>query len=73
MQASHPLFKNGCVGEPSREKRGVICLGREFLQLSLKAGTVIIITFLVIIAKVNIEIEIGFDPLKVKIKKKVVR
>jgi len=48
-------------------------LGREFLQLSLKAGTVIIITFLVIIAKVNIEIEIGFDPLKVKIKKKVVR
>ncbi|WP_158304413.1 hypothetical protein [Caldicellulosiruptor kronotskyensis] len=48
-------------------------MGREFLQLSLKAGTAIIITLLVIIAKANIEIVIGFVPLKVKIKKKVVR
>lgn len=63
----------GVLGKLNRAEKGVICLGREFLQLSLKAGTAIIITFLVIIAKANIEIEIGFNPLKVKIKKKVVR
>jgi len=48
-------------------------LGSEFLLFALKAGTIIVVTFLVVISKANVEIEIRLNPLKVKIKKKVVR
>jgi len=61
-----------CWGERQKRK-GVICLGSEFLLFALKAGTIIVVTFLVVISKANVEIEIRLNPLKVKIKKKVVR